>query len=250
MKLKHQILFWFFTVIILIAVFIEPYGSLIHAFYFVVFLLPVIIGTSYAFNSYLIPNFLLRKKYSKFILYTVYALIISLDLEMLVIILAFVVLANYEYKQMLSASTNVFVLAIVMYFIVAIKAFILILKINFQKTDKLSSLSERQNNLVKGYLLVKSNRRNVKVLLEEILYIESLGDYVKIHLQDKPVVITKEKISKIGSRLDKPFIRIHRSFIVNANHVDHFTSESVRTSSGELPISRSYKKETLDFLKK
>jgi DNA-binding LytR/AlgR family response regulator len=250
MKYAKQLLFWIVIAIVLVLIFGGPYGSFVNAFYFVVFLLPIIIGTSYVFNSFLIPRYLLEKRYFKFSLYTFYTIIISLNLEMLVITLAFAVLANYQYASMLPATNNVYTLGVIMYFIVIVRSFILILKQNFQNTEKVNTLLLKQEELDRGYILIKSNRQNHQVRLEDISHIESLGDYVKIHLVNKPLLITKEKISKLESRLPKPFIRIHRSIIVNANHVKQFTSESVQTSSGELPISRSYKKATLDYLKK
>ena len=249
MKRIGQILFWVLTALVLVALFGNQYNGYINSFYFVTFLLPVIIGTSYMFSDYLVPRYLLQKKYYKFGLYTLYTIIVSLNIEILVIVLAFVVLANYQYDYMIPASKNVFSLAITMYFIVLIKAFILLIRSSLVKQEELNSLEEKQSNMQKGYLLVRADRKNVKVLLEEILYIESLSDYVKINLQDKPVIITKEKISAIEQKLTRPFLRIHRSFIVNTDLIDSFSSESVEIESKELPISRSYKKPSLEYLR-
>lgn len=201
------------------------------------------------FNEYLVPRYLLQKKYFKFGLYTLYTIIVSLNLEILVIILAFVVLANYQYDHMIPASKNVFSLAITMYFIVLVKAFILLIKSSFVRQEELNTLAEKQSNMQKGYLLIRADRKNVKVLLEDILYLESLSDYVKIITANNPVVITKEKISNIEEKLTMPFLRIHRSFIVNTDKINSFSAETIGISSKELPISRSYKKATLHYLK-
>ncbi len=160
----------------MIIAFGKPYGGYSISFYFVSFLLPVIIGTSYTFNSYLVPKYLLRKKYLKFGLYTFYTVVISLNFEMLVIFLAFTVLANYEYDKMVPAATNIFGLATTMYFVVLIKAFILLIKTSFGEQEKIQTLEEKQTNLQKGYLVVRADRKNAKILLEEILYVESLSD--------------------------------------------------------------------------
>jgi FlaA1/EpsC-like NDP-sugar epimerase len=248
MKLWH-ILFWVLSAIALVVFFGGQYNGYVNSFYFVTFLLPVIIGTSYMFGEYLVPKYLLQKKYMKFGLYTLYTIIVSLNLEILVIVLAFVVLANYQYDHMIPASKNVFSLAITMYFIVLVKAFILLIRSSFNRQEELKTLAEKQNNMQKGYLLVRADRRNAKVLLEDILYLESLSDYVKINLIDKPVIITKEKISNIEEKLTKPFLRIHRSFIVNADKINSFSAEAVEIDSLELPISRSYKKTALQYLK-
>jgi two-component system response regulator LytT len=248
MKQIWPVLFWVLTASVLVVIFGIQYNGFIHSFYFVTFLMPVIIGTSYMFSDYLVPKYLLQKKYFKFGLYTLYTIIVSLNLEIIVISLAFAVLANYQFDDMIPASKNVFSLAITMYFIVLIKAFVLLIRSSLTREEKIHSLEIKQGNMQKGYLLVRADRKKAKIPLEDILYIESLSDYVKINFKDKNV-ITKEKISSIEEKLSKPFMRIHRSFIVNANRIDSFSAETVELNSIELPISRSYKKATLLYLR-
>ena len=249
MKQIWQIFFWVLTASALVVFFGRQYNGYVNSFYFVTFLLPVIIGTSYMFSDYLVPRYLLQKKYFKFGLYTLYTIIVSLNLEILVIVLAFVVLANYQFDHMIPAAKNVFSLAITMYFIVLVKAFILLIKSSYIRQEELNTLVEKQTNMQKGYLLVRADRKNVKVLLEDILYLESLSDYVKIITSNNPVVITKEKISAIEEKLTMPFLRIHRSFIVNTDKINSFSAEAVEIDTTELPISRSYKKAALQDLK-
>jgi DNA-binding LytR/AlgR family response regulator len=90
----------------------------------------------------------------------------------------------------------------------------------------------------------------VKICFSEIFYIESLADYVKIHLTDKAVV-TRETITGIEAKLpQQEFIRTHRSFIVALSAIDSFTNEYVEIGKKQIPISRSYKKEVLETLEK
>jgi two-component system, LytTR family, response regulator len=250
MKLFLRVLFWALISSGLIIIFSAEYGGYANSFYFVTFLLPVILGTSYMFNAILIPRFLLEKRYFKFGLYSLYTIIISLNLEMLVITLAFIVLANYQYEQMIPAAKNVFGLAITMYFVVLVKSFVKLLKISYVRHEKILALEEKQKNLQQGYLLVRADRKKTKVLLADILYIESLSDYVKIITQGKSVIITREKISKIEGKLTGPFLRIHRSFIVNTDKINNFSSETIDIGSMELPISRTYKKAVRQYLQR
>lgn len=98
------------------------------------------------------------------------------------------------------------------------------------------------------YIFVRSDRRMVKISFNEILFIESLSDYVKIHLTDK-TVLTRETISNIEAKLpQKDFIRVHRSFIVSLANIDSFTNEFVEINSHQIPISRSYKNSVLERL--
>ncbi len=250
MKNIKPVLFWIITSVLLVLFFGNTYGGYVNSFYFVTFLLPVIIGTSFMFNSILVPNYLLKKKYFKFGLYTFYTVVISLNFEMLVIFLAFAVLANYEYNKMLPAATNIFSLAITMYFVVLIKAFMLLIKTSFGEQKKIETLEEKQSTLTKGYLLVRVDRKLTKILLENILYLESLADYVKVITTTNGSIITKEKISALEQKLAAPFIRIHRSFIINADKIDSFSAESVEILDNSLPMSRTYKKEVMAVLKK
>ncbi len=92
---------------------------------------------------------------------------------------------------------------------------------------------------------VRSERKMIKICYSEIQFIESLSDYVKIHLTDKTVV-TRDTIINIETKLpQKDFIRTHRSFIVSISHIDSFTNEYVEILKKQIPISRSYKKEVL-----
>jgi len=97
---------------------------------------------------------------------------------------------------------------------------------------------------------VRADRKMIKICHSEILFIESLSDYIKIHLTDKTVV-TRETITSIEAKLPKnEFIRTHRSFIVSINKIDSFTCELVEIGKKQIPISRSYKKEVLETLEK
>ncbi len=105
-------------------------------------------------------------------------------------------------------------------------------------------IAEEQND----YIFVRSNRKMIKIKFNEIKYIESLSDYVKIHLKEK-TVITRETISNIEAKLpQKNFIRIHRSYIVSIFSIDSYTNEDVEVCGIELPISRTYKDSVLNKL--
>ena len=250
MKQFQQIIFWVLTASILVVFFGARNDGYINAFYFVTFLMPVIIGTSYMFSAFLVPKYLLQKKYFKFGLYTLYTIIVSLNLEIIVIALAFSVLANYQYDHMIPASKNVFSLALTMYFIVLVKAFVLLIKNSITSEEKIQSLEERQSTIQKGYLIVRADRKNAKILLEDIVFVESLSDYVKINLQDSSVIITKERISHIEDKLAMPFLRIHRSFIINTDKISAISAETIELGETKLPVSRTYKKAVQQFIKK
>lgn len=99
-------------------------------------------------------------------------------------------------------------------------------------------------------IFVRSDRKMIKINFSEILFIESLSDYIKIHLKDKNVV-TRETISNIEAKLPQhDFLRVHRSYIVALNSIDSFTSELVEMGKKQIPISRSYKDGVLKRLER
>jgi len=101
-----------------------------------------------------------------------------------------------------------------------------------------------------NFMFTRSDRRMIKIDFNNIFYIESYSDYIKIHLTDKTIV-TRETISAIEAKLPKgEFIRIHRSFIVALNKISSFTNEQIVIKNKSLTISRSYKNDVLALLKK
>ncbi len=249
MRKFNHLLFWVVVVAVLTIVFGYNTNHFSESFYFVAMLLPVIVGTSYFFNYFLVPKHLLSKHYFKFGLYTLYTIIISVYFEILVIVGALVLLANYQYANMNPATTNVFVLALVMYFIVFLNGFILLIKKSYASEHQINTLEAEKLKIEKGYLLVKIDRKTSKIRHDEIAYIESLADYVKIVKPDNQAMITKEKISVIADKLPISFYRIHRSFIINSQAITSFSKESIIINGKPLPISRSYKKDVGEKLK-
>jgi len=114
-----------------------------------------------------------------------------------------------------------------------------------------NNLSETTFNHTESsnFMFVRSDRRMLKIAFNEIIYVESYSDYIKIHLEDKTTIVTRETISAVEAKLPKrEFLRIHRSYIIAINFIDSFTNEQIVISGKSLPISRSYKKEVIDTL--
>lgn len=106
--------------------------------------------------------------------------------------------------------------------------------------DRNGLKSEEPVNEKKHYFF-NVDKKRIKVLAEDILYIESLKDYVRIFTKDKNIV-TKFQIGEIEKFLqDKRFLRIHKSFVINTTQISSFTASSVEIGTATLPIGRSYK---------
>ncbi len=203
-------------------------------------LLPVACITSYTFNYYLIPNFLFNRRYFKFGLYSFFVVTFSIYLQVLVMVFALIYIVDYNYDAMNPVSTNIINLGVSMYVIVFLSALIYLIK-------RWSKPIQEENIPQNIPLIVKVNRENVRLDTDTIEYIESLDNYVKIHTNERSY-ITKEKISSLAEKLPDPFLRIHRSFIVNQRKIEAFTKENVTLQSLKLPISRTYKKAAMEIL--
>ncbi|MGY3792206.1 LytR/AlgR family response regulator transcription factor [uncultured Aquimarina sp.] len=98
-------------------------------------------------------------------------------------------------------------------------------------------------------LVIKSGSKYHKIKLDEITYIESLRDYVKIHIGEKEIQ-TKYKISDFEEKLqNNPFLRVHRSFIINTNKITAYTQNDIDLGVIEIPIGVSYKEKVYSYLK-
>lgn len=112
-----------------------------------------------------------------------------------------------------------------------------------QQTKQMASTQEDNE-----FIFVRSERKMIKIDFQDIHYIESYSDYLKIHLEDQTVV-TRETISAIEGKLPQAqFLRIHRSFIIALAKIASFTNEELLIGKKSLPISRSYKKSVLHRL--
>jgi DNA-binding LytR/AlgR family response regulator len=95
----------------------------------------------------------------------------------------------------------------------------------------------------------RSDRKMIKVNLPDILYIESIKDYIKV-VTISDTVITKQSISSVEDDLPKDmFIRIHRSYIVALNNIESYSNELVWIGKAELPISRMCRHEVEKVLR-
>jgi DNA-binding LytR/AlgR family response regulator len=90
-------------------------------------------------------------------------------------------------------------------------------------------------------LFFNVSKKRVKVYIDEILFIESLKEYIRITTKDKSI-LTKFQLGQIEEMLAKNgFLRIHRSFLVAKNKIDAFSATDVEISGKQIPIGRSYK---------
>ncbi len=125
---------------------------------------------------------------------------------------------------------------------------------SISKYIKLNSSITQQRGVEKpqpaksSSIYVYADKKNVKVHLEDIIYVESIKDYVRIHTEDKNL-ISKATITKYENLLPETFLRIHRSFIVNTTKITAYTQHDIEINTKEIPIGSSYKKRVSEYMK-
>ena len=108
-------------------------------------------------------------------------------------------------------------------------------------TSANQALPMMETPVMRAFLYFRSERKMIKVFLSDILYVESLKDYIRIYrVNDSPLQV-KQSISMLEAMLPKNlFIRIHRSFIVSIDKISAFTNYDVEIGKIEIPIGRQY----------
>lgn len=97
--------------------------------------------------------------------------------------------------------------------------------------------TEGENNS----LYVRSEYVLVKILFSEILYLESMDDYIRIHLEDKKPVLTLMSMKKMMDSLpQEEFLRVHRSFIVSTKKINSVRNKIIFINQFSIPIGTSY----------
>jgi len=200
------------------------------------FLLPVTMITTYFVVYYLIPQFLLTKKYPLFLLYSSYTLIFSTYLVLIAIFGSFIFLSNMEVSNMPPMSRNYAFILILVYLVVLIVSFVSILNHNF---DAISKNKELENKILETQLQIKGQElqylkkqihphflfntlntiygfalKQSKNTPDIILKLSNLLDYI-LYQVSKPLVPLKDEISHIKEYIDLEKIRFRDSLVVS-----------------------------------
>lgn len=97
------------------------------------------------------------------------------------------------------------------------------------------------------YLFIKSDGVLVKLLPNDIIFVEAMGDYVKVQATEKRYIV-HSTMKAFVAKLPEDFQRVHKSFIVNINQVDRLQENVLYGQDFEIPVSRTYKKELKEKL--
>ncbi|GGE92336.1 two component transcriptional regulator, LytTR family [Chishuiella changwenlii] len=114
-------------------------------------------------------------------------------------------------------------------------------------TERVYNVVYSALNIVKNsesqYIFIKVERDNIKIMVEDIFYIQSEGNFSKIFLKDK-FLLTSTTTSELENKLPHHlFMRIHKSYIVGLKKIERFDTKSVTVNNVYIPIGITYRRE-------
>lgn len=115
-----------------------------------------------------------------------------------------------------------------------------------QAIDKYFRLHKKRESVAQDptkekSVLIKSGAKTYQLAENEILYIESIRDYVKLHKEDGTSLLLKYKISQLDQELSKNFVRVHKSFLINKTKIISYTAAEIEIGATIIPIGAQYK---------
>ncbi|MEO1260971.1 MAG: LytTR family DNA-binding domain-containing protein [Bacteroidota bacterium] len=116
--------------------------------------------------------------------------------------------------------------------------------IQFKKNTVNTPVTSSENNPAQNtpdYFFVKTNRKMVKVEYGHILFVESYGEYVKIYTKDDTILALQTTTFMESMLPSDRFIRIHRSHIININHIREIAGNEVFIDEYRLNVSKRMK---------
>lgn len=115
-----------------------------------------------------------------------------------------------------------------------------------QKAIELQTLQQlsAQPTFTDEYITLKVEYKNTNIQLKDILYIESMDNYVRIHLTSQPTLTSQMSLKTLQELLpEEKFIRVHKSFVVPIYRIASYTSKEILLYNGiKIPVGRSYSK--------
>ncbi|MEO5644826.1 MAG: LytTR family DNA-binding domain-containing protein [Bacteroidia bacterium] len=119
------------------------------------------------------------------------------------------------------------------------------------KAKEFYSFQHQKTDVTSQHIFLRADYSLLKINIEDILFIEGLDDYLKVHVQGQKTIVTRMTMKAISEKLpSKEFIRVHRSFIVPFSKISHVRNKTIFLPGGEIPIGGSYENAFLKIYSK
>lgn len=241
-RVLTHILFWVGYYLLFSLVWVKPEQGYFASFYLEFVLLPARLAAVYTMIYVLMPRYLLVRQYGRFLLSYAGLIVLAGLVHRLS--------AHFFYEQLLFGQADPFfdigalVRAVLLVnttvvFVAAAKMFQLyLIEAERNKTAELAAK-----------IAIRANRRTYLLDPADILYLESMGNYVTYVLADGDKLVAHGSIKAACAELPENFLRLHRSYVVNKDHITAFSGEKVQVGEAELPRSKDVEDAMLTTLK-
>ncbi|GAB4228831.1 MAG: hypothetical protein Tsb0034_00160 [Ekhidna sp.] len=202
--------------------------------YFLEFvLLPIRIGASYLVLYWLLPRYLLEKRFFSFVLFYLLLLLLGGMMQRFFIHFFYEQQTNFIVAEILEGGAVLRAIVLIN----STTLFLLALKILFLYFEE----KEINQPIHDEKIEVKSDKRYYRIHPSDILYLEGLGNYVTYHLVGGNQIIGYTSLKKACAELPEEFVRIHKSYVVNRQAIISYNQESVEIKPDKfLPVGASY----------
>lgn len=248
-RLIRHASFWLAYYLLFSLIWAEPERGYFASFYLEFVLMPLRILASYCMMYVLIPAFLSHRKLAAFLLSYAVLILAAGGLQLLI--------GHFFYDQLLNGQGDKFALSPASWMrnIVLINSTVILLgaakviQLHFTLVDSLArgedQLAEQESNMGDAVIEVKSNRRIHRLRLRDILYIEGMGNYIRYATSDGGRIVVYSSLKAAEGSLPDSFIRIHRSYLVNRDHISAYDKETVTVGNETIPRRKDIDDEIL-----
>ncbi|WP_377923144.1 LytR/AlgR family response regulator transcription factor [Alteromonas sediminis] len=236
--------FWLSYYVLFSLIWATPEQGYFASFYLEFILMPVRIFAVYCMLYWLIPNFLAQRQYKIFVLN--YAVVIAMSglLQMF--------FSYFFYNQLmpeLSAQTMLslsgwFRSCMLINTTVILLGSLKILQMNMQLQEELARIKNKSAS-TSEYIEVKSNRKMYRLKINDILFLQGMGNYVTYHLEGRQKHIVYMSLKQALDSLPKTFIRVHRSYVVNKRKIDSYNQDEIFIGEQTIPRGKDTSDEDL-----
>ena len=120
-----------------------------------------------------------------------------------------------------------------------------------QAVNKVKSAAKLNEEQKEKYLFIRADYSLIKIVIDDILFIEGLDDYLKIHIQNDKPIIARMTLKNILEKLpSSDFIRVHRSYVVPLSRIKSVRNKTISIENEEIPIGTSYEENFLKLFNK
>lgn len=233
-----HVLCWLVYYLLFSVIWIKPETGTFASFYLEFILLPLRMMAVYCMIYWLLPNFLLKRRYQQFFMGYLVLLIVSGCLLR--------VFDHYFYQQLLlNESGNLLSFSSLVRSIVLLNSTVVfvsmlkVLQLYFIAQDMHSKVttspSPEDKKNIDPILTLKANRRTHYIKTSQILYIESMGNYVSYFLSNNEKIVVYSSLKASLLVLPENFIRLQRSYVINVQHIQSYSHENVVIKGVTLP---------------